>query len=83
MSAIDWEALCRAAIDVRTHAYAPYSRYAVGAALLSTDGRVFVGCNVENASYPLCLCAERCAVGNAVAQGVRAFSAVVVVSSGP
>lgn len=59
------------ATAVREKAYAPYSRFAVGAAVLARDGRVFVGCNVENASYGLCNCAERTALFSAVAGGCR------------
>ncbi len=55
---IDWAALRDAATDAMSHAYAPYSRFAVGAAALVTDGRVITGCNVENISYGLTLCAE-------------------------
>jgi len=63
-------------------AYCPYSKYAVGAALLTRDGRVFTGCNVENASFGLTLCAERVAVVAAVAAGCRDFAALAVIASG-
>jgi cytidine deaminase len=63
----------------RANAYAPYSRFTVGAALLADDGRIFTGVNVENAAYPLSTCAERTAVARAVTEGARAFTAVAVV----
>lgn len=71
--------LLGAARAAREHAYAPYSRFPVGAALLAEDGRVFTGCNVENASYGLTHCAERVALGKAVSEGARAFRAIAVV----
>jgi cytidine deaminase len=72
--------LVAAAAAVRTMAYVPYSGYAVGAALRTDDGQIFTGCNVENASYGLTVCAERNAVVQAVARGGRAIQAVAVVT---
>jgi cytidine deaminase len=65
--------------EARAHAYAPYSRFPVGAALLAADGTVFTGVNVENASYGLGNCAERVAVGKAVSEGASDFVAIAVV----
>ncbi len=71
--------LMKLAEEARGNAYAPYSGFRVGAALLASDGRVFTGCNVENAAYPLCTCAERAAFVKAVSEGVRDFSAIAVI----
>jgi len=68
------------AMEVRERAYAPYSGYHVGAALLGKSGRVYTGCNVENAVYPLTTCAERTAVVKAVSEGERKFVALAVVT---
>lgn len=77
---VDRQALIRQAAAARERAYAPYSNYPVGAALLGASGRVYVGCNVENAVYPLVMCAERVAVFRAVCQGERTFEAIAVVT---
>jgi cytidine deaminase len=75
----EFERLLQAARTVRQHAHAPYSRFAVGAALLDEQGRVFAGCNVENAAYPQSLCAEAVALGALVAAGGKRVRAAVVV----
>lgn len=77
---MDWDHLVDAATRVRELAYAPYSQFRVGAALLTADGTVFSGCNVENRSFGLCICAERGAVQAAVTAGHREFRALAVVT---
>jgi len=72
------EHLVQQCLAARERAYAPYSKFFVGAALLCADGSVVLGCNVENVSYGLCLCAERTAVSAAVSQGKREFTAIAV-----
>lgn len=72
--------LLEAAKKARENAYAPYSHFKVGAALLTSDGKIITGCNVENASYGLSLCAERVAVFNAVSQGNTSFKALAVIA---
>ena len=75
------KALIRRAEEARKAAYAPYSRFPVGAAVLAADGRIFTGCNVENISYPASFCAEQNAVGSAAAAGVREIIAAAVCGS--
>lgn len=69
------------ALQARERAYAPYSNFPVGAALLTRSGKVFTGCNVENAAYPLTTCAERVALFKAVSEGEREFETIAVVTS--
>lgn len=75
----DARELLRRAVDARSNAYAPYSGFQVGAALLGADGMVYTGVNVENAAYGLTLCAERTAVVKAISEGAREFRAIAVV----
>jgi cytidine deaminase len=73
-------ALIRAATAAREHAHVPYSKFKVGAALRTASGRIFTGCNVENATLGLTICAERVAVFKALSEGERSFSAVAVIT---
>ncbi|MEO5772026.1 MAG: cytidine deaminase [Burkholderiaceae bacterium] len=79
---MDIDALLFAAREVRAHAHAPYSKFAVGAALLDEQGRIHAGCNIENAAYPQGMCAEAVAIGHLVAAGGRRIVAVAVVGEG-
>ena len=74
-------ALIDLANEARRRAYAPYSNYPVGAALRTKSGRIFTGCNVENAAYPTSMCAERIAIFKAVSEGEREFEVIAVVTS--
>ncbi|MFK7737295.1 MAG: cytidine deaminase [Pirellulaceae bacterium] len=76
------QALVQHALQVRQLAYAPYSKFLVGSALLGSDGQIYVGCNVENASYGLAICAERSAIAAMVAAGCKDIVALAVASHG-
>lgn len=78
---VNKEQLAALAREARERAYAPYSKYRVGAALLTAEGEVFTGCNVENAVYPATICAERVAISKAVSVGYRDFVAIAVATS--
>jgi cytidine deaminase len=78
---IDLDELIKVARDARTRAYAPYSRYHVGAAVLGDNGNIYWGANVENASYGLALCAERVAIAQAILDGAKSLKAAAVVTS--
>lgn len=73
--------LLERALHARSHCYAPYSHYPVGAAVLASDGSIYEGCNMENVSYPAGLCAERNAIGSAICDGKRKFTAIAIIGS--
>ena len=75
---IDAEVLIKEAIEARKMAYTPYSHFKVGAALLTADGKIYRGCNIENAAYPATNCAERTAIFKAVSEGERDFTAIAL-----
>lgn len=81
-SEVPWDTLEALACNVQQNAYAPYSKYHVGAAIWTTSGLFFQGCNVENASYGLCCCAERSAIAAMVSAGHRDLGALAVVTTG-
>jgi len=79
----DFTGLLKAAAATRRHAYAPYSRFPVGAALQTAGGKIFTGCNIENVSFGLTVCAERVAVFTAVAAGQKELAALALVADTP
>ncbi|HWH33483.1 MAG TPA: cytidine deaminase [Egibacteraceae bacterium] len=83
MTGVDWDALLEQAYAAQELAYAPYSGFRVGCALLAADGRVFVGANIENAAYSPTICAERAALPAAVVAGATEFAALAVAGDGP
>lgn len=77
---VSYKKLVSAAVSARKRAHAPFSTFHVGAALLATDGRIYTGCNIENSSYGLTMCAERTAIFKAISEGERNFRAIAVTS---
>ena len=77
---MDKNVLIKSAVEVKKYAYTPYSHFAVGAALLTKSGKIFTGCNIENLSFRLTICAEEAAIAAAVAGGERDFTAIAVVA---
>ena len=75
---MDYKKLIKSAMEAKEYAYVPYSHFRVGAALLTVEGQIFTGCNVENAAFSPTICAERTAVVKAVSQGYREFTAIAV-----
>ena len=79
----EYRDLAKAARDVKRYAFSPFSKFKVGAAILTEDGKIFSGCNIENSSYGLTICAERVAIFNAVSSGALKFTAIAIVSDEP
>lgn len=80
MSRLDEKILINQAIKARLQAYTPYSNFKVGAAVLTKAGKIYTGCNIENAAYPLTCCAERVALFNAISAGENMFTAIAIVA---
>ncbi len=76
---MDYQLLLDAAVEASSHAYTPYSHFKVGAALLTTDGKIYTGCNIENTSYSATNCAERTAIFKAVSEGCTDFKAIAII----
>jgi len=76
----EYQGLISAAKKAKLTAYAPYSKFHVGAAILTVDGQIFTGCNIENSSFSLTICAERVAIFNALAHGASKFKAIAIIS---
>lgn len=76
---VNYEKLLKEAEKARKKAYAPYSKFKVGAAVLTSDGKIFTGCNIENASFGLTVCAERVAISKAISEGSYKFEAMVII----
>ncbi len=70
--------LCQKAVDMRSESYAPYSDFLVGSAVLTDDGKIFTGCNIENSAFGPSICAERTAIAKAVSEGYRDFAAIAI-----
>jgi cytidine deaminase len=78
---MDYKDLISQALEARRYAYAPYSHFRVGAALLCADGRVFKGCNIENGAFSPSMCAERTAFAKAISEGYNDFTAIAIVGA--
>jgi cytidine deaminase len=80
---MDYKTLAHKAVEAKANALPPYSNFHVGAALLTTDEKVYTGCNVENSTYGLTMCAERTAIFKAISEGERKFKAIAIASDSP